>query len=105
MRFVVEAEQDGMMLLRLLALKAPEMPPWALRDALRRRDVRIDGELTKEKIKLDDTRKESMDRLIEGGERIYEANKDRLSAFLDRLASRTVLDSVRLTRPRSLPQA
>ena len=44
MRFVVEAEQDGMMLLRLLALKAPEMPPWALRDALRRRDVRIDGE-------------------------------------------------------------
>ena len=67
--------------------------------------VRIDGELTKEKIKLDDTRKESMDRLIEGGERIYEANKDRISAFLDRLASRTVLDSVRLTGPRSLPQA
>lgn len=43
-RFVVEAGQDGMMLLRLLAQMAPDLPQWALRDALRKRDVRVDGE-------------------------------------------------------------
>ena len=44
MRVVVEAGQDGMMLLRLLAQMAPDLPQWALRDALRKRDVRVDGE-------------------------------------------------------------
>lgn len=43
MRLIVRQEQDGMMLSRLLAQEAADVPQWAIRQAMKSRDVRIDG--------------------------------------------------------------
>ena len=58
--------------------------------------VRIGGIVTKEKIRLDDTREESMQTLVSGGRRMFEENRPALEAFASRLARRTGLDAVRL---------
>lgn len=43
MRFTVSEEQEGRMLSALLREVAPDLPVWAIREALKRRDVRVDG--------------------------------------------------------------
>ena len=52
MRVTVSREQDGLTLTALLRQCAPEVPPWAVREALRRREVRVDGELTAQDIRV-----------------------------------------------------
>lgn len=43
MRLTVPDEMDGLTLAQALARLVPEIPAWALREAIRARDVRIDG--------------------------------------------------------------
>lgn len=43
MQFTVSQEQDGLMLSRLL-MQTADVPLWAAKEAVKRRDVRIDGE-------------------------------------------------------------
>lgn len=43
MQLIVSREKDGLMLSRLLSQEAAEVPQWAIREAIRKRDVRIDG--------------------------------------------------------------
>ena len=52
--------------------------------------------MTKEKIKLDDTREESMKILAEGGKKMYEDNREAIEAYLDRLALRSDFSQVKL---------
>ena len=42
MQFDVTAEKDGMMLSRLL-LQVADVPQWAIKQAMKNRDVRVDG--------------------------------------------------------------
>lgn len=44
MRMIVPDEKDGMMLIQLLVQSAADVPPWAVREAVKKRDVRVDGE-------------------------------------------------------------
>lgn len=60
------------------------------------RYTRISGIVTKEKIKLDDTREESMRILSEGGEKLYEDNRKAIEAYLDRLTLRSDFSQVKL---------
>lgn len=60
------------------------------------RYTRISGIVTKEKIKLDDTREESMRILSKGGEKLYEDNRKAIEAYLDRLALRSDFSQVKL---------
>ena len=60
------------------------------------RYTRISGIVTKEKIKLDDTREESMKILAEGGKKMYEDNREAIEAYLDRLALRSDFSQVKL---------
>ena len=41
---MVQEAQDGWMLSAVLTQAAPEIPVWAIREAIRHRDVRVDGE-------------------------------------------------------------
>ena len=43
MQMLVPREKDGLMLSQLLMQTAAEVPLWAIREAIRKRDVRIDG--------------------------------------------------------------
>ena len=43
MRLTVKDDQDGKMLSQLLMREAADLPPWAVKEAIRRRDVRVDG--------------------------------------------------------------
>lgn len=43
MQFTVTPDKDGMMLSRLL-LQLADVPQWAVKQALKNRDVRVDGE-------------------------------------------------------------
>ncbi|MDO5376856.1 MAG: RluA family pseudouridine synthase [Clostridia bacterium] len=43
MQFTVSEEQEGRLLSALVRESAPDLPPWALEEALKRRDVRVDG--------------------------------------------------------------
>lgn len=52
MRVTVSREQDGLLLTALLRRCAPDVPPWAVREALKRRDVRIDGERTGQDVRV-----------------------------------------------------
>lgn len=60
------------------------------------RYTRISGIVTKEKIKLDDTREESMRILSKGGEKLYEDNREAIEAYLDRLTLRSDFSQVKL---------
>ena len=40
---IVSREKDGLMLSRFLAQEAAQMPQWAIREVIKKRDVRIDG--------------------------------------------------------------
>ena len=44
MQFTVTPDKDGMMLSRLL-LQLADVPQWAVKQALKNRDVRVDGVL------------------------------------------------------------
>ena len=52
MRVTVSQEQDGLTLTALLRQCAPDVPPWAVREALKRREVRVDGERTAQDIRV-----------------------------------------------------
>ena len=43
MQMLVPGEKDGLMLSQLLMQTAADVPLWAIREAIRKRDVRIDG--------------------------------------------------------------
>lgn len=43
MQMIVPKEKDGLMLSQLLLQSAGDIPVWAVREAIRKRDVRIDG--------------------------------------------------------------
>lgn len=43
MQFTVTGAQEGRMLSALLREAAPKIPPWAIKEAIKRRDVRVDG--------------------------------------------------------------
>lgn len=43
MQLIVSREKDGLMLSRLLSQEAADVPQWAIREAIKRRDIRIDG--------------------------------------------------------------
>ena len=43
MQMIVPREKDGLMLSRLLTQEAADVPQWAIREAIKKRDVRIDG--------------------------------------------------------------
>lgn len=43
MQFIVSDKQDGHLLSALLREAAPDMPLWAIKEAMKRRDVRVDG--------------------------------------------------------------
>ena len=43
MQMLVPREKDGLMLSQLLVQAAADVPLWAIREAIRKRDVRIDG--------------------------------------------------------------
>lgn len=60
--------------------------------------VRIEGTVSKEKIKMDDTRPESLKTLVSGGEKLWQDNRDRLDAFLSTLSETKTTDSVRLIK-------
>lgn len=64
--------------------------------------TRISGSVSREKIRLDDTRDESMRILVEGAGKLYEEKKAEIIAYLTRLASRTSLPGVRLEREDAL---
>lgn len=42
-KMIVTREKDGLMLSRYLAQEAADMPQWAIREVIKKRDVRIDG--------------------------------------------------------------
>ena len=52
MRTTVTREQDGLTLTLLLRQCAPDVPPWAVREALRRREVRVDGERVSQDVRV-----------------------------------------------------
>ena len=52
METIVQAAQDGWMLSAVLTQAAPDMPLWAIREAIRRRDVRIDGERAAQDVRV-----------------------------------------------------
>lgn len=58
--------------------------------------LRIKGQVTKEKIRLDDTRKESLDALVEGGRTLCGRYDSELSDFARQLSLRTDFSHVRL---------
>lgn len=43
MQMIVPAEKDGLMLSQLLVQMAADVPMWAIKEAMKKRDVRIDG--------------------------------------------------------------
>lgn len=43
MQMIVPVEKDGLMLSRLLTQEAADAPQWAIREVIKKRDVRIDG--------------------------------------------------------------
>lgn len=43
MQMIVTREKDGLMLSRLLTQEAANVPQWAIREVIKKRDVRIDG--------------------------------------------------------------
>ena len=43
MQMIVPREKDGLMLSRLLTQEAADVPQWAIREVIKKRDVRIDG--------------------------------------------------------------
>ena len=43
MQMIVPQEKDGLMLMQLLVQTAGDVPLWAIREAIKKRDVRIDG--------------------------------------------------------------
>lgn len=43
MQLIVSREKDGLMLSRLLTQEAADVPQWAIREVIKKRDVRIDG--------------------------------------------------------------
>ena len=43
MQMLVPKEKDGLMLSQLLVQTAADVPLWAIREAIKKRDVRIDG--------------------------------------------------------------
>lgn len=43
MQFIVQPEKDGLMLSTLLLQLAGDVPVWAVRESIRKRDVRVDG--------------------------------------------------------------
>lgn len=52
METVVTSVQDGWMLSTVLTQAAPDMPLWAIREAIRHRDVRVDGERTAQDVRV-----------------------------------------------------
>ena len=58
--------------------------------------TRIHGVISEEKIKMDDTRAESMALLKAGADKIYNENSALLSSFIDKLKERKRWDNVRL---------
>ena len=44
MQFIVSRERDGWMLSAILRQEAAEIPIWAIKEAIKKRDVRVDGE-------------------------------------------------------------
>ena len=58
--------------------------------------LRIKGQVTKEKIRLDDTRKESLDALVKGGRTLCGRYDSELSDFARQLSLRTDFSHVRL---------
>ena len=43
MQMIVPEEKDGLMLSQLLVQSAADVPMWAIKEAMKKRDVRIDG--------------------------------------------------------------
>jgi len=43
MQMIVSRDKDGLMLSRLLTQEAADVPQWAIREVIKKRDVRIDG--------------------------------------------------------------
>jgi len=43
MQMIVSREKDGLMLSKFLSQEAADVPQWAIREAIKRRDVRVDG--------------------------------------------------------------
>ena len=43
MQMIVPAEKDGLMLSQLLVQVAADVPMWAIKEAMKKRDVRVDG--------------------------------------------------------------
>ena len=43
MQMIVPAEKDGLMLSQLLVQMAADVPMWAIKEAMKKRDVRVDG--------------------------------------------------------------
>lgn len=52
MRVTVSQEQDGLLLTALLRQCAPDVPPWAVREALKQREVRVDGVRTAQDVRV-----------------------------------------------------
>ncbi len=48
MQFIVDNEHDGLSLSKYVLSKANDIPSWAVREAFRNRDVKIDGQRAKE---------------------------------------------------------
>ena len=51
MQFTVTREKDGMMLSKLL-LQVGDMPPWAVKQAMKKRDVRVDNVRISEDVRV-----------------------------------------------------
>lgn len=66
------------------------------------RYTRVNSTITKEKIRLDDTREESLKILAEGGRKMYEDNRTGIESFLDRLTGRTDFSHVRVKPAREM---
>ena len=60
--------------------------------------VRIFDEISDEKIKLDDTRLETIERLKEGGQKLIEKHQNELNDFAAMLSKRTLFDQVKLSQ-------
>lgn len=60
--------------------------------------TRIHGKVTEEKIKLDDTRTESLSELKAGAEKLAEEQIKELSAYAEKIVKRTVWDNVKLRK-------
>lgn len=59
--------------------------------------LRIHSPISEKRIALDDTSKESIMTLLEGGKRAYDAKKDEIALFVDEMTGKKGFDNIRLS--------